>query len=173
MKNGDPGELALGDIGFVGYKTDYPILDLLGLVAPVIAKVPGGYTQKIGPEYRQRFFDVAPTYALIISSNNDCQHPSVPGSQVLYRDSRFRALYDLAGKVSIDGGFAWCVFRNKNAPRCPGPRPPEPEPNSGAQASPAQRREKNAQTFERSGMPIATSSLNAPLPSREAARSRS
>jgi hypothetical protein len=115
IKNGDPGELALGDIGYVGYKTDYPILDLLGLVDPVIAKVPGGYRQKIGPEYRQRFFDVQPKYALIISSNVDCQHPSVPGSQVLFRDPRFRSLYDLQGKVTLDGGFAWCIYRNKNA----------------------------------------------------------
>ncbi|HVY45350.1 MAG TPA: hypothetical protein VHB21_05700, partial [Minicystis sp.] len=119
LKNGDPGEIAIGDIGFVGYKTNYPILDLLGLVDPVIAKLPGGYTQKLGPGFRDRFFEVGPKYLLLISSNLDCRHPSVPGSQVLYRDPRFLPRYDLAGKVPLDGGFAWCIYRDKTAPRAP------------------------------------------------------
>ena len=44
--------IAIGDIGYVGYATDYPILDLLGLVDGEIAKMPGGYTQKVGRECR-------------------------------------------------------------------------------------------------------------------------
>jgi arabinofuranosyltransferase len=107
-----PGALAIGDIGYVGWKTDYPILDLLGLVDPVISKLPGGYTQKLGPGFNDRFFSVAPPYLLLISSSVDCQHPSVPGSAVLYRDPRFRS-YQQAGHVSLDQGFAWCIYKKK------------------------------------------------------------
>ncbi|APR77677.1 Hypothetical protein A7982_03024 [Minicystis rosea] len=113
-QNTTPGELAIGDIGYVGWETDYPILDLLGLVDPVISKLPGGYTQKLGPGFNQRFFDKKPKYLLLISAQNDCTHPSVPGSQVLYRDRRFHDQYQMAGKVPLDGGFNWCIYQRKN-----------------------------------------------------------
>jgi arabinofuranosyltransferase len=108
-----PGALAIGDIGYVGWKTDYPILDLLGLVDPVISKLPGGYTQKLGPGFNERVFDVKPPYVLVISANSDCQHPSVAGSQVLYRDPRFLRQYQQSGSVTLDGGFRWCIYKRK------------------------------------------------------------
>ena len=111
--NGVPGEVAMGDIGYVGYSTDYPVLDLLGLVDPVISKLPGGYTRKLGPGFTDRFFDKAPMYFLLISSNMDCQKPSVPGSQHIYNDKRFRGRYEVAGKVPLDDGFAWCIYRKR------------------------------------------------------------
>ncbi len=111
VKNGKPGEVALGDIGYVGWATDYPILDLLGLVDPVISKLPGGYTQKTG--FIERLFDEKPRYVLIISSNLDCAHPSVSGSIVMFGDKRFRQQYQVAGKVPLDGGFAWCIYERK------------------------------------------------------------
>ena len=104
LANGDAGAIAIGDIGYVGYKTDYPILDLLGLVDPVIAKLPGGYTRKQGPQFAERFFDVSPKYMLIISSTIDCKKPSVPNSQTIYNDGRFLERYGLAGKVTLEGG---------------------------------------------------------------------
>lgn len=113
LENGKPGTLALGDIGYVGYATDYPILDLLGLVDPVISKLPGGYTRKIGPGFTDRLFEVKPDYVLIISSNINCEQPSVPGSQVIFRDKRFKREYTLGGKVPLDDGFAWCLYTRK------------------------------------------------------------
>lgn len=113
IKNGERGEIAIGDIGYVGWATDYPVLDLLGLVDPVISKLPGGYTHKLGPGFLQRFFDKAPKYFLLISSSLDCQHPSVPGSQVIYYDRRFRERYELGGRVPLDGGFAWCIYQRR------------------------------------------------------------
>lgn len=112
-ENGVPGEVAMGDIGYVGYATDYPILDLLGLVDPVISKLPGGYTRKLGPGFTDRFFEKSPMYFLLISSSVDCQKPSVPGSQVIYRDRRFRGRYEVAGTVPLDDGFAWCIYRKR------------------------------------------------------------
>ncbi len=113
LQNGKPGLLAMGDIGYVGYETDYPILDLLGLVDPVIARLPGGYTQKLGPGFLERFFSADPRYFLLISSNLDCQHPSVIGSTIVYADPRFRERYEIGGRVPLDGGFAWCVYQRK------------------------------------------------------------
>ena len=113
LKNGKPGELAIGDIGYIGWVTDYPILDLLGLVDPVIARLPGGYTQKLGPGFNERFFSRRPRYMLLISAQNDCKHPSVAGSQVLYRDRRFAEHYQMAGRVPLDGGFSWCIYQRK------------------------------------------------------------
>ncbi len=111
LKHGQPGELALGDIGYVGWATDYPILDLLGLVDPVISKLPGGYTQKLG--FLDRLFDKKPRYVLIISSNLDCVHPSVSGSIAIFNDRRFRPEYHLSGKVPLKDGFAWCIYEKK------------------------------------------------------------
>ena len=114
VEHGKPGQIAIGDIGYIGWVTDYPILDLLGLVDPVISKLPGGYTHKLGPGFLDHFFAKRPDYFLLISSNVDCEHPSVPGSQVVYRDPRFKPNYAVAGKVPLDGGFAWCIYQRKN-----------------------------------------------------------
>ena len=108
------GMIAMGDIGYVGYATDYPLLDLLGLVDPVIAKLPGGYTQKLGPGFTDRLFDVEPRYVLVISSTRDCKSPSVPGSRVVWRDSRFKQRYKYAGATQLDDNFAWCIFEDPN-----------------------------------------------------------
>ena len=104
------GPLALGDIGQVGYDTDLPIVDLLGLVDPVVAKLPGGYTNKIGPGFRDYFFTRRPRYFILISAQNDCHHPSVSGSIALYRDPRFHESYSVSGRVMLTGGFSWCVY---------------------------------------------------------------
>jgi arabinofuranosyltransferase len=113
LANGQPGEIALGDIGRIGYETDYPVLDLLGLVDPVIAKLPGGYTRKLGPGFNGRFFEKMPTYFLLISSSTDCDRPSVPGSRAIYNDPRFLPAYDVAGTIPLDRGFAWCIYRKR------------------------------------------------------------
>jgi hypothetical protein len=106
------GAIALGDIGQVGYRSDYPILDLLGLVDPVIAALPGGYTTKLGPGFRNRFFDEKPRYFILISGNGDCDHPTVAGSITLYHDPRFRRQYRLDGRIPLDGGISWCVYEH-------------------------------------------------------------
>lgn len=115
LQRNQPGTLALGDIGYVGYATDYPILDLLGLVDPVISKLPGAYTWKVGPGFTDRLFDVAPKYVLIISRTMSCDQPSVTGSRVIYQDKRFRQQYYLppGAAVPVGGGYAWCLFERK------------------------------------------------------------
>ena len=117
LDHNKPGTLALGDIGYIGYATDYPILDLLGLVDPVISKLPGAYTWKVGPGFTDRLFDVAPRYVLIISENMNCERPSVTGSRVIYKDKRFKQQYYLppGAAIPVGGGYAWCIYERKAA----------------------------------------------------------
>jgi len=106
------GTIALGDIGEIGYRTDFPILDLLGLVDPTISQLDGGYTTKVDAGFRDRFFEVSPRYFILISAEGDCQHPSVIGSKVLYEDDRFADRYRVSGRVELDDGFVWCVYEH-------------------------------------------------------------
>lgn len=119
VENTKPGELVVGDIGYIGYATDYPILDALGLIDPVISKLPGGYTHKVGPGFADHIFTKAPAYILIIAANAGCDQPTVIGSQVLFRDKRFKPSYAVAGKVQTSAGVYWCIYqRNEDsAPR--------------------------------------------------------
>ncbi|MFT3765953.1 MAG: hypothetical protein QM820_10615 [Minicystis sp.] len=114
-ENGERGELAIGDIGYVGWATDYPILDTLGLVDPEISKLPGGYARKIGPRFADRFFARQPRYVRLISSGGDCQHPATARSRLLYEDPRFPVRYEVSGQVPLDGGFRWCIYQKKPA----------------------------------------------------------
>jgi hypothetical protein len=130
-----PGLIAIGDIGYIGYATDYPVLDLLGLVDAKIAKMPGGYTQKIGKEWIDYFFERQPRYTIIISWKRDCQHPSVHGSIVMWNDPRFRQRYRLLTLQPLDNDFAWCIYERKDArPATPTPLPPPPSPASSSEA---------------------------------------
>ena len=108
-KNLPEGRIAIGDIGFVGYHTNYPILDLLGLVDPVIHELPGGYTKKVGDGYLQRFYDVAPQHAVLIMTNDECNHPALPGVRVLTEDPRF-SMYRPVHAVMMSSEVTWCIF---------------------------------------------------------------
>jgi arabinofuranosyltransferase len=108
-----PGMIAMGDIGYVGWTTNYPILDILGLVDPVIAKLPGGYTTKQGPEYLDHFFEKMPEYFILISTHGDCDHPFHPSIRAVYADpqGRFKANYRVVHRLNF-GDSGWCVYRH-------------------------------------------------------------
>ena len=103
------GTIAIGDIGFVGYHTNFPILDLLGLIDPVIHDLPGGYTKKTGKGYVERFYDVFPEHAVLIMTTDECTQPALPGVAVLTEDARF-APYEAVHAVPMSSGVTWCVF---------------------------------------------------------------
>jgi hypothetical protein len=115
LQNNQPGTIALGDIGLVGYTTNYPILDILGLVDPVIANLPGGYTTKQGPEYVDYFFQRMPEYFVAISSQNDCDHPYHPAISAIYNDPkrRFKANYEVSAKLPLGSGISWCIYQRR------------------------------------------------------------
>ncbi|MFO0736588.1 MAG: hypothetical protein U0270_11950 [Labilithrix sp.] len=127
--------IAIGDIGYVGYATDYPILDLLGLVDGEIAKMPGGYTQKVGREWLDYFFTKRPRYVIVISSQLDCQHPSVHGSVVMYNDPRFNTMYQRLAATPLDNNFAWCIYERRGARTATPPPPPSSAPSPEAPSS--------------------------------------
>jgi hypothetical protein len=110
-----PGTIAMGDIGYIGYETDFPVLDLLGLVDANIAKMPGGYTQKTGKVWLDYFFERAPRYAIVISNMKDCRHPTTLGSARMYRDPRFLQRYHELGATPLDHDFRWCVYERNDA----------------------------------------------------------
>lgn len=135
-----PGEIGVGDIGYIGYATDYPVLDLLGLVDPVISKLPGGYTRKTGPGYVQRVFEKSPRYFVFVGSANTCDKLPFPAQEKLRRDRRFRGVYEVAGMIRHSKGGYWCVFeRRDDAPppattaSSPGKRTPEGAPSVAGQ----------------------------------------
>ncbi|WP_437599980.1 hypothetical protein WMF28_00305 [Sorangium sp. So ce590] len=127
QQHGKPGEVAVGDIGYIGYATDYPVLDLLGLVDPVISKLPGGYTRKTGPGYVQRVFDKAPRYFVFIGGADTCDKLPFPAQEKLRKDRRFRGIYEVAGKVRHSKNGYWCIFeRRDDAPPAPSGAAPVP-----------------------------------------------
>jgi hypothetical protein len=106
------GKVALGDIGEVGYTTDFPIIDLLGLVDPFIAKLPGGYTGKTGYGYMDHVFAERPRYIVIICDDANCTHPAHPGTKVLYYNQRLKGEYAVSHKIEY-GGWSWCIFERR------------------------------------------------------------
>jgi hypothetical protein len=112
---GRPGAVALGDIGYIGYATDYPVLDLLGLVDPVISKLPGGYTRKTGPDFVSHVFQEGPRYFVFIGTNT-CRQLAFPRQEILRTDCRFQQAYHLAGAIAHSKRGKWCIFeRDENA----------------------------------------------------------
>lgn len=121
------GTVGIGDIGYVGYATDYPLLDLLGLVDPVIGRLPGGYTRKLGPGFTDRIFSVAPRYLVFILSGQNCDRPEMAGSRRIFHDPRFAPSYRLAHNIQVGADVSWCIFERTERPvprlrREPGPQ---------------------------------------------------
>ncbi|WP_437798167.1 hypothetical protein [Sorangium sp. So ce693] len=122
QEHGKPGEVAVGDIGYIGYVTDYPVLDLLGLVDPVISKLPGGYTRKTGSGYVQHVFDKMPRYFVFVGGADTCDKLPFPAQEKLRKDRRFRGVYEVAGMVRHSKNGYWCVFERSND-AAPAPAP--------------------------------------------------
>ena len=114
LRSGPPGHVAIGDIGYVGYRTNYPILDLLGLVDPVIGQLPGGYTKKHGEGFKERFFEVMPEYAVIVLSGQKCREAGIESSRKIVEDPRFRPNYRLLENIQVLADGSWCVFARKD-----------------------------------------------------------
>jgi hypothetical protein len=111
-----PGRVAIGDIGFVGWRTDYPILDLLGLVDPVINELPGGYTRKIGEPFVERYFEVRPEYVVLVMEGEVCKEPAIDLIAKVYDDRRFAPAYGLAHQLHVKADASWCIFKRRDVP---------------------------------------------------------
>ncbi len=109
-EHGERGTIAVADMGYIAYATDYPILDLLGLVDPVISRLPGGYTNKTGRGYVERVFEVQPRYFVFVGSANDCVRLPFASQSRLKADARFRSRYDVVGQIRHSKEGLWCIF---------------------------------------------------------------
>jgi hypothetical protein len=110
LREHEPGEVAVADIGQIGYTTDYPLLDLLGLVDPVIGKLEGGYTRKTGEGYVERVFEKMPKYFVLVGGRDKCEPLVFPAQERLRRDPRFVGRYRLGGQVRHSKHGLWCIF---------------------------------------------------------------
>ncbi|HSO00090.1 MAG TPA: hypothetical protein VLS89_17475 [Candidatus Nanopelagicales bacterium] len=126
-KNGERGEIGVADMGYIGYATDYPVLDLLGLVDPVISQLPGGYTQKTGPGFVQRVFEKMPRYFVFVGNREGCARLPFPSQEKLRRDRRFQRVYRLAGQVRHTKDGYWCIL-DRGAGPAPEQAAPSPPP---------------------------------------------
>lgn len=114
VTHGKPGRVALGDIGYVGYRTNYPILDLLGLVDPVIGQLEGGYTKKNGPGYKERFYELMPEWAVLIHNGQDCKTAGLKAVKQIVEDPRFHRRYVLMENFQVNSDGSWCVFKRRD-----------------------------------------------------------
>jgi hypothetical protein len=114
VKNAEPGPIGILDIGYVGYRTGFPIVDMLGLLAPEIAALPGGYTWKVGEGYTDAVFKRNPRYFLVIASGRSCQTATTPAGRALMSDERFRTGYRLREPITLRSGNAWCIYEKRS-----------------------------------------------------------
>jgi len=113
VEHNRPGYIAVADMGYIGYRTDFPVLDLLGLVDPVISRLPGGYTKKTGPGYVKRVFEVMPRYFVLVGGR-DCTKLSFKAQRKLRKHPKFRRNYYLAKVIMHSKKGAWCIFERED-----------------------------------------------------------
>jgi hypothetical protein len=112
------GTIGLGDIGRVGWVSNYPVLDVLGLVTPTVASFDGGHRLKTGPEFLDFFFTSAPRYYVTGSGSARCERPSAPALRAIQGDPRFVAQYHEAVTIRAKSArqTRWCVYERRDAP---------------------------------------------------------
>jgi hypothetical protein len=112
-ENAPYGSIVLGDIGWVGWRTNYPIVDILGLVHPPIAKLEGGYRHKIGPGFTDAIFDTDPDY-LVLLLNDKCAKGDKRFQQLL-DDPRLKN-YERRYRADAKGPGSWCIYARTDLP---------------------------------------------------------
>ncbi len=105
------GEIALGDIGEVGWVTRQPIYDLLGLVTPAVGKLPGGYGGKDGKLLAAAFYARKPEYLVTIGN---CKTSHFHVMRVMMQDPRFAAEYEFLHNVRLGRNNGWCTFQRSH-----------------------------------------------------------
>ncbi|RMG95168.1 MAG: hypothetical protein D6705_14085 [Deltaproteobacteria bacterium] len=117
LQQAPPGEVAFADLGYVGYVTDRPIFDLLGLMAPEIARLEGGYTRKDGRGLVEAVVRRRPTYVFLLSLGRDCHHPIHEGMRAIYEqpDRIFQRNYVVAAVVPWYGDMVGCFWEHAHA----------------------------------------------------------
>ena len=116
LADATPGRIAVWDIGYIGYATDYPLLDLFGLVEPTISTLPGGYLRRTRPAYLDRIFAKNPDYFVLVGARGSPCNAMSPSEFKLQRDPRFQNGYRLTAMIPHRRRGYWCIFARKSNP---------------------------------------------------------
>lgn len=106
------GTIALGDIGRIGWQTNLPVFDVLGLVDPTTAEASGGHRQKTGDDFLDHFYAVAPRYYVSATATARCNEAGPPVLRAIQRDPRFQASYRVRARIRSEARkrVNWCIF---------------------------------------------------------------
>jgi arabinofuranosyltransferase len=122
-----PGKVAVWDIGFVGYATDYPLFDLFGLVTPATSDLPGGYSRRYTPEWVNRVLSATPDYFVLVGKRGEGCTALSAATEQLRTDRRFQDAYKLGARIQHTRGGHWCIFEKRETfPAHLPPSPPRP-----------------------------------------------
>lgn len=116
LHHNKPGTIAMADIGYIGYKTNYPVWDTLGLVTTDVSSLEGGYGSKLGPEFLKRFHARDPDYAILIANGRNCRKPTKSISKTLYKDAEFRRKYEPKAHAQVTKTTRWCIYGRRDKP---------------------------------------------------------
>jgi len=89
------------------------VLDLLGLVDPVIGDLPGGYTKKLGPGLTERYYELMPEWGVLIFDGHGCENTPIPAVKLITEDPRFAKHYREMAKFKVSSHGTWCIFKKK------------------------------------------------------------
>lgn len=108
------GLIGLGDLGYVSYETNLPILDLIGLTDREIARFEGGYTRKYGMDYRDYLFERDPAYFVFSPGRKrGCRGQHFKLHRKVANDPRF-SNYRLAAEPGSERFGGLCVFARRD-----------------------------------------------------------
>jgi hypothetical protein len=107
------GSIALADIGYVGWATDAPILDLYGLTDAANARaLHAGQSSRVA----DRVLEQRPRYVVTLSGERDCARPFDTVSRALAADPGFARSYRLVEALAPSREERYCIFAAIDAP---------------------------------------------------------
>lgn len=110
-------EIALGDIGEIGYLSNLRVFDTLGLVTPEVSKLSGGYTTKDPAELVRLVVEREPEYLLLIGKGSVSDANFAPSFDVMQRlleDSNFMQSYEFAMEARVHSdNYYWRLLQHK------------------------------------------------------------
>ena len=115
--HGDRGAIAIGDIGEVGFRSNQPVFDLLGLVTPAVGKLPGGYGRKDEKPFVAAFYAANPDWFVTITNDGTCKHAAFPLMRAIIDspEHSFWLRYDLAHTVRLNKQDYWCLLHRRTS----------------------------------------------------------
>ncbi|MDA8137909.1 MAG: hypothetical protein M0036_04575 [Desulfobacteraceae bacterium] len=117
--NGKPhSTIAMGDIGEIGYRTNFKVIDMLGLVTPYISHLEGGYTTKDPKQIAEYVMDRMPEYILFVTNEptrNNMPRPHHECSEQIVKTPEFSEKYRTFFQLRVSNPFCyWIIMAQKD-----------------------------------------------------------